>query len=331
MKSHIELAAVGDVVTDAFIRLEDAHKHCNLDKIACELCVEFGSKIPYESVHVVHAVGNAANAAIAASRLGVFSAIVSNIGDDDVGKEHIKVFKQEKVSTNHLKVHWKMRTNYHYVLWFEDDRTILVKHEAYPYKMSSIGTPKWLYLTSLASTSLGYHKEIESYLRMFPEVKLAFQPGTFQINLGREKMAYLYKRSNIFFCNKEEAQKILGVREKNLVHLMKMMAKLGPKLVVITDGPHGAYFYDGITSWHMPPYPDPKPPFERTGAGDAFSSTFVTALALGESIEEAMKWAPINAMSVVQKIGARAGLLNREELEHWLDKAPLSYKPKKIK
>lgn len=330
MKHHFHFAAVGDIVTDAFIRLEDAHKHCNLDKLACELCVEFGAKIPYKSVDVIHAVGNAANAAVAAARLGLSSAIVSDIGDDDVGKEHLKVFRQEKVNTDHLRVHWKMITNYHYVLWFEADRTILVKHEPYPYKMTNINSPKWMYLTSLAPTSVAYHKEIEAYLRMYDELKLAFQPGTFQINFGREKMAYFYKRSDIFFCNVEEAQKILGVRERNIVHLLKMMAKLGPKLVIITDGPKGAYFYDGMTSWHMPTYPDPKPPFSRTGAGDAFSSTFVIALALGESFEEAMKWAPVNAMSVVQKIGARAGLLKREELEDWLDKAPLSYRPKKI-
>ena len=106
------------------------------------------------------------------------------------------------------------------------------------------------------------------------------------------------------------------------------MAVLGPKIVVITDGVKGAYSYDRKEMLFMRPYPDPKPPLERTGAGDAFSSTFTVALALGLSVRDALKWAPINPMSVVQEIGARAGLLTRPELEEYLKKAPADYEPK---
>ena len=69
--------------------------------------------------------------------------------------------------------------------------------------------------------------------------------------------------------------------------LLEEMKKLGPKIVVITDGPKGAYAYDGSDILFMQPYPDPKPPYERTGAGDAFSSTTTVALALGKNLSEA--------------------------------------------
>jgi ribokinase len=80
----------------------------------------------------------------------------------------------------------------------------------------------------------------------------------------------------------------------------------------------------------MPPYPDPKPPFERTGAGDAFASTFTVALALGKTLEEALMWGPVNSASVVQDIGAQRGLLSRAQIEEWLAKAPTDYKPRKL-
>jgi ribokinase len=80
----------------------------------------------------------------------------------------------------------------------------------------------------------------------------------------------------------------------------------------------------------MPLYPDPAPPVDRTGAGDAFASTFVVALATGKSIEEALRWAPINSMSVIQKVGAQAGLLKENELEEWLAKAPDWYQPSRF-
>ena len=102
----------------------------------------------------------------------------------------------------------------------------------------------------------------------------------------------------------------------------------GAKKVVITDGPNGSYAsYEGkLVS--MPNYPDPAPPYDRTGAGDAFASTIVAALALGESMETALLWAPINSMSVVQKLGAQAGLLNRHQVEQLLESAPVEYEVK---
>ena len=97
---------------------------------------------------------------------------------------------------------------------------------------------------------------------------------------------------------------------------------------MITDGPNGAYAYYHGEAWFMPPYPDSKPPLSRTGAGDAFASTFTAALALGKTVPEALTWAPVNSMSVVQQIGAQRGLLTRPQLEDYLAKAPPEYKLK---
>ena len=77
-------------------------------------------------------------------------------------------------------------------------------------------------------------------------------------------------------------------------------------------------------------YPDIAPPVDRTGAGDAFSSTFTAAITLGKTIPEALRWGPINSMSVVQYIGAREGLLSQEKLLEYLQKAPADYKVKEI-
>lgn len=331
MKKEFDFIAVGDITTDAFIRLEQAEAHCDLKKKECQLCVEFGAKIPYEFVKVVPAVGNCANAAVAAARLGLHAALLTNQGDDDIGKEHLRVLKREKVSTEFVKSHWKHKTNYHYVLWYHDERTILVKHEDYEYSVPDIGSPKWLYVTSLGSNTLKFHDELKTYLGKHKKTKLAFQPGTFQINLGHDKLSYFYERSAVFVCNVEEAEKILGLKGAGIEILLKKMQKLGPDTVLITDGPKGAYVRHGTQSLFMPPYPDPKAPYERTGAGDAFASTFVSALALGLTPEEAITWAPINSMSVVQKIGAQEGLLSREDLEHFLDKAPKTYRPVELK
>ncbi|HDO23715.1 MAG TPA: carbohydrate kinase family protein [bacterium] len=325
---NYDFIAIGDTVTDAFIELEDAEVEGN-DGLT-KICMRFGDKIPYKDVHIVPGVGNSANAAVSASRLGIKSALVTNIGDDYFGEECRDVLKKEGLGTEFIKVNEDKKTNYHYVLLFRSERTILIKHEKYDYNLPDIGKPKWVYLSSLGSNSLPFHSVIEKYFDKNPDVKLAFQPGTYQMKFGKDALKGIYKRADLFFCNKDEAQRILEIKEENIKKLLIAIFGLGPKIAVITDGKNGAFVYDGKEFWQMPIYPDPKPPIDRTGAGDSFSSTFTSALALGMDIPEALRWGPINSMSVVQQIGARAGLLSRKELEENLAKAPEDYKPELI-
>lgn len=329
MKEY-DFVAIGDITIDAFIRLKDARVHCDINNEKCELCVRFGEKIPYESVEEVAAVGNSPNAAVSGSRLGLSSALVTHLGSDENGKKCIASLEKDGVSTAFVETDPHGETNYHYVLWYEDERTILVKHHEYTRSFPDIGSPGWVYLSSLGADTLLYHEEIADYLEKNPHVKLAFQPGTFQLHLGAEKLKRIYRRSAIFFCNKGEAQLVLKTREDDIKKLLAGITDLGPSHVVITDGPKGAYAYDRENFWMMPIYPDPKPPLQRTGAGDAFSSTVVSALALGESFERALTWGPVNSMSVVQYVGAQRGLLTRAQIEGYLKSAPADYKPQKI-
>lgn len=75
----------------------------------------------------------------------------------------------------------------------------------------------------------------------------------------------------------------------------------------------------------MPIFPDIAPPLERTGAGDAFASTFSAAIALGKSVEDALKWGSVNSMNVCQKVGAQAGLLSRSEIEKYIETSPAGW------
>jgi len=331
MIKKIDFLAIGDIVTDTFIKLKDAHIHCKINTDSCELCMNFGDKIPYDSLYVIHAVGNSPNAAVSAARLGLNTGLVTHIGSDQNGKDCLEVLKKEGIVTSYVKMERDKNTNNHFVLWYDVDRTILIKHTEFDYEFpKNLEIPSWIYLSSIASNSLPYHKTLASYLKKNPEIKLAFQPGTFQMKFGVENLKEIYERTEIFFCNLEESQRILKTENDDVLALSKGIAALGPKMVVISDGPKGAYLYIDGELWHNSIYPDITPPLERTGAGDAFSSTFTAALALGKSPLEAFTWGPINSMSVVQHVGAQAGLLTRKKLEEYLKVAPESYKLTKI-
>jgi ribokinase len=330
----IDFLAIGDIVIDAFIALKDAEVHCNIDNQNCMLSMRFGDKIPYENVVVVKAVGNAPNAATSAARLGLNSAVMTHVGDDDFGIECIEALTDNGVITDFVTTQAGKTTNYHYVLSFQAERTILIKHEHYDYnlqKQAGEVIPSWVYFSSVGEDSLQYHHDIASWVKA-NNIKMAFQPGTFQINLGHETLKDIYEASELFFCNVEESQKILGTTSREVKTLLKSIADLGPKIVCITDGSKGAYAYDSYNDqyWFHPIYPDPRTPIERTGAGDAFASTFTVALAKGKTVAEALSWGPINSMNVVQHIGAQEGLFTEDQLLEHLANRPENYQAQSI-
>ncbi|MFO0955167.1 MAG: carbohydrate kinase family protein [Candidatus Saccharibacteria bacterium] len=336
MTHRIDVLSVGDIVSDAFIRLLPAEAEIDKDPKDKHplLCMTYGSKVPFEYAVTIHGVGNSPNAAVSFARLGLKSSLYSNIGSDEIGQQMLAALKRNKVQTQYVHVHPGKVSNFHYVLWYDSDRTILIKHEEYQYKWPRIpkeDTPRWIYLSSLGEAGWGMHAEIAEYLEEHPEVKLAFQPGTFQMRKGFAKLKGLMKHCEIFAVNKEEAQSMTGLKTDNIAELAKPIHAEGAKNVVITDGPKGSYASDGTTVWAMRNYPDPKPPFERTGAGDAYTSTFVAAMIVTRDLKQAMQWGPINSMSVVQEVGAQAGLLSRSKLEKLLDDAPKDYVPKEYK
>lgn len=333
LKKRLDFVGIGDTVTDTFIELIDAWIENDNPQKTRELCMRFGDKIPYTNEVTIYGTGNANNATHAAMKLGLKTGVITNIGDDGAGDETLKHFSKNGISIKNVFTHQNKNTNHNFILRYQADRTILINHNEFDYHMPRFSRgagPKWIYLSSLASNSISFHNEIAKFLKEHPETKLAFQPGTFQIKLGTEKITDIYRATEIFFCNKEEAQKILGTNDDSFKNLLTGIRALGPKIVVITDGPAGSYTYDGSEFLHGSMYPDIAPPVDRTGAGDSFSATFTVAIALGKSIREALMWGPINSMSVVQYIGAQAGHLTRAQIEEYLKKAPADYTPKEF-
>ncbi len=322
-----EFVAIGDTVIDAFIRLKTAHEVKDSATKTSEICMPFGDKVPFEFAVELPAVGNSANAAVSAARLGLHAALISNVGNDRHGTECIDALVQNNVDTQFIVRHPGLSTNYHYVLWYEHERTILIKHENFPYVLPHVGSPKWLYLSSLGEQSLAFHQDLADYLDEHPEINLVFQPGTYHIKFGTTALERIYRRTKIFFCNLEEAERILGIQNRDPKVLLAGLRTLGPELPVITDGPNGSYTYIDGEAVFLKAYPDQKPAYERTGAGDAYASTFSVALASNHTVAEAMQWGSINAMSVCQYVGAQKGLLNKTQIQEFIKQGPSDWKP----
>ena len=133
----MDFIAIGDTVVDEFINLLDASVHCDINNENCTITMRWGDKIPYESVETVVAVGNAANAAVSAARLGLSTGFISNVGKDSYGEQIITALGKENIDTRYIAVNEGIPTNHHYALCYEAERTILIRHEAFPYHLPS--------------------------------------------------------------------------------------------------------------------------------------------------------------------------------------------------
>ena len=325
--SKYDLIAIGDVTTDAFIQLSTATVRTDPKSKELTLTIPFANKIPYDGLKVVPAVGNSSNVAVGLSRLGFKTAILTGIGDDHYGQEILDHYDKEKVAKELVKINPGIPTNYHFVLTYDAERTILVRHEKFQYyPVESIGDVDWIYFSSIGEHALDIHNELAKYLENHPNIKMGFNPGTFQMKLGAEKLSQIYKKTHVLFVNREEAEHILETEETDIKILFQRLHLLGPKIIAITDGPKAAYASDGSKQYKTIPYPDSKKPISRTGAGDAFATGFMAGLMSGLSVPEALVWGPIESMNVVQAFGAQTNLLSKEQLLDYLAKAPAEYR-----
>jgi len=325
MKPRFDLISIGDTTLDVFLELDKEVKVVREKSGKKYLGLLYAEKIPVKKLTNVLAVGNSANVAVGSSRLGLRTALYTVLGNDEIGREMAQVLLREGVAKDYIVFDQKQKSNFSAVLNYKAERTILVYHERRAYKLPKFASSRWVYYSSLAEGHDKLHQEIPQYVKKH-KARLGFNPGSHQLNEGLRKMRPILKVCTVLFVNRQEAQTLAG-KEKNIKRLMEKLHKEGPKIIVITQGPKGSYASDGKNLYYLKIFPAPL--VERTGAGDSFSTGFLSALAYGKKVPEAMQWGTVNSAFVIQKIGAREGLLRKNELQKILKKHP-RFKPKKL-
>jgi len=311
--NHFDLITVGDCVVDIFTFPERADIHCQLHGDSqCEMCLAAAEKVPSSGFTLTFG-GNAANVAVGAARLGVKTATYTHVGNDAFGRAVLENFKKERVDASLIEVDKDQPTNVNIVISFEGERTILSQHQPRSYEIPTVHAP-WVYFSSLAPGHDYFHKPFLNYIK-HNRIKLSFGPGSYQIKEGLKAYGSLLKVTEVLILNREEGGRLLKIKNslKSERDLLARLHGLGPRIVVVTDGPNGAYASDGKEFIFQAATKIPAK--ERTGAGDAFSTGLTAALALGKTLKEALRWGTINAESVTQQVGAQAGLLRAKELE----------------
>ena len=310
----LDLITIGDVGIDTYYLLDsgDATVRHLKSEAGCELCFDLSEKIPVEEVHTTIG-GNAANAAVGATKLGLNTSIVTTIGDDEDGRSII--YQLEKADVDLRNITRADKTNQTVALIYKGQRTLLVHHEERKYEFGNPPAAKWLYLTS---TNIGGEKmndDIVKYAQRY-NARIVFSPGTIQRKAGPRPYGEILRITDVIIMNKEEAQDYTGVKDEDVNQMLDGLIALGPRYAVITDATAGSYASDSTDYYRCEAHKVDA--IDSTGAGDAYASALTAALVQGKTLEEAMKWGSINAASVVQKIGPQLGLLSLTALQHRL-------------
>lgn len=321
MENQLDLLSIGDASMDVFITPTESETLCKLDDKECLVCFSYGDKIPVKSMEFSIG-GNATNNAVGARRLGVKSAVVLTLGDDGIGNQIIEKLKKDGVDTTYIIQQHSTSSNYSTVVNYSGERTIFTYKapRSYEFPVQLPVTP-WVYLTSMGESFRPFYNHLVNWLKKNPSVKLAFNPGSRQLRAGIDSIKDVLSSSYIVYVNRREAQILTGMEDSQNKEkeLLKALSGLGPKIPIITDGNNGSFAFDGQR--YIKAGVLPVDACERTGAGDAFGSGFLSALIKGKDLKEALLWGTLNSASVIGYIGSQRGLLKEAEMPEWIERA----------
>lgn len=330
----LDILCIGDALVDIFLQIPKDNPHFGLDKEKNKLFIDYGYKIGIEN-YIKDIGGNACNAAVGLARLGKQVGLCAEIGKDEFSNFIIGKLANENINTVLINQNPDKKTSFSVSLNYLGERTLLVEHVQRPHNfILQNSSARFVYLTSLGNDWQNAYQNALDFVKQ-TKSKIAFNPGTLQIDDKGRLIMEIISVCDYLFLNKQEAEKILYGKdtqlEKGKTDIKKLLfglKSLGAKNVIITDSDNGSFVQDEQNNiYHLDIVKVEV--IEKTGAGDGYTAGFLAAIKSGEDIKTAMIWGSVNAASVVQKIGSQAGLLKKEELQDKLNYLG-NFKPQNI-
>jgi len=297
--------AVGKATQDVFLKSREFDPKTE-GKVAYTH-LPLGAKLDVEEAFFSTG-GNATNVAVTLARQGLDAHFVWALGEDPASKSILSDMKTEGVQTDLVDQREEYRASFSTILLSPDgERTILnfrgssMDDDSFKKTLHKINKADWLY-----PSSIGDYRLLKILIERARSLgaKVMFNPAGSELS-QQDKLLSLLKDVEILCLNKDEMQLIVG--KGSLQELVKKGLELCP-VVIISDGPRGVCVSDGRTIVKAGMYED-LPVIDRTGAGDAFASGFLSQWSRGSSLRDAVIFASANSTSVIGKIGAKAGIL----------------------
>lgn len=302
-----KILCIGKATQDVFLRDDEFDPYC--EGKVCYTHLPLGAKLDIAELHYATG-GNATNVAVTFARQGLHAQYLWGLGFDPSSETSLRVLDEEGVDTSLVVQHESLEASYSSILVAKNgERTILNYHGAMPgakdverLLQEVKEMPDWIYPTALGSIDV--LEKIISWAEKH-EVKIMLNPAGSELR-DTAKLKGLLDAVDVLCLNKEEMQTLV---EGTTIEELVMHGLNYCPTVIVSDGPKGVCASDGKSIITAGLYDDVNA-IERTGAGDAFASGFLSQWVMGKTLRESILFASANSTSVVMKIGAKDGILH---------------------
>lgn len=284
------------------------------------MCEMIGGKMEAEE-SLVTSGGGGTNVAVGIHRLGEAVKMISRIGSDDLAEVMQKQLKKEGIDLSMLQT-GQGQTGLSIVLVSSDGERSIVTHRAESglidsreIDWSELKKADWIQVSSLGG-EITFWEDLVSFAND-NGIRIGINPGKKELD-EKERLIRLIPKVDLFNVNRMEASQMLDMNYDDEKEMIKKLVDLGARMLVVTDGKRGASLVTNRRWLKMDTF-DVKP-VDDTGAGDAFVSGVVVGILQERAPEEVLKMGLANGSSQVTKIGAKAGLIYKNDMEKWMKK-----------
>lgn len=313
--------SIGGATTDLFVRT--GRDLTGVVDGVPAIALPLGEKIRVEEV-VEKSGGGACNSSVGLKRLGCDASFLGILGDDAWGQKILKDLKSEGVHIDTATIVEGERTSFSVILSAKSGERVILydsatnKHLSDPtFHRAAAAESDWIYLNSLTEEAAEIENDLHAIFATRPRPGLTWNPGGTQIRRGIRdaSLRHLLTHATILLLNKDEAAFFTG--EKDTVSALRVLSKLGPEWICVTDGANGATATDGKNLYQTGAMNGLI--VDTTGAGDAFGVAVTFAKMQGFSLPIAIRAGTINSASVIAAVGAQTGLLREKDLRKKLE------------
>jgi ribokinase len=264
--------------------------------------------------------GKGANQAVAAARLGVEVSMIGRVGDDDFGRAQLRNLGELGIDTTHVLVDPEAATGIALITLDASGQNSIVLAPGANMRLTKedISAAQGAIVQSdILVLQLESPLEVVTYaidIAHAEGVKVILNPAPAR-PLPEETLA----RLDYLIPNESETALLTGIEVADIHSAKEAAARLreeGVGTVILTLGDRGAFLASAEESMHVPGYEVEV--VDTTAAGDAFVGGLAVALAQGQDLAEAVRYANAAGALAVTRLGAQPSLPTRQEVEEFM-------------
>jgi ribokinase len=268
--------------------------------------------------------GSAANTIYALAKLGISTGFLGAVGADFEGEQILTHMHDSGIDTSRIRTYSGYGTSK--VIIYVDStgeramyslpgvNTIYRLSEE---DLDQLNQSKFVIISAIpGKEQLEYIIEIVA--QIYKNVNIVFMPGALYSKLGFDDLKEIIKKTHTIILNRRELKDISGYEYQEGA---KWLLEKGCKNIAVTLSPEGSFITSSEMDLLVPTVKIPADKvIDSTGAGDAFTAGLVFGYLNQKPLNLAALYGNLLASACIQSLGARAGLINKDELEERFNK-----------